>query len=616
MWMLSCLITGDEMKRTVMKRHSSKPSFQRHTKSLPDRWELSALLENPQDNFDPLLKRMDGLVSQFEGVRSRLTPDIAIESFLDILVLNEEIAQQSAKLGAYAYLWFSENTKDLDARAFKTRVEERLTALQNRMLFFDLWWQGVDDLNAARLLTASGDYRYYLESIRRYKPHTLSEAEEKIINLKNTTGRSAVNTLYDILTNGLSFTIRVNGQRKTLTREALSMYVRSPQPNVRQRAYREMYRVFAAHHDVLGEMYATLVNDWRSDSVELRKFSSPIAARNLGNDVPDEAVDALLNVCARNSHVFQEYFRIKARICGIRSMSRYHIYAPHRAERKRYRYSDAIPMVLNAYRAFSPHLAELAERVFRERHIHARMVPGKLTGAYCYSVQPGLTPYVLLNYTGEARDVATLAHELGHAVHAMMASEHSVFTFHSTLPLAETASVFGERLLSEALMAEESSKAVKQGLLLAQLDDIYATVLRQAHFVLFEQRAHAMIASGATVKDLADSYLETLRQQFGKAVRVPDEFRWEWLTIPHIFSSPFYCYAYSFGNLLVLALYHRYKQHGEAFVPSYLDLLAAGGSKSPGGILSNMGVDMRSEVFWQSGFDTIAGMVNELERTA
>jgi oligoendopeptidase F len=272
-------------------------------------------------------------------------------------------------------------------------------------------------------------------------------------------------------------------------------------------------------------------------------------------------------------------------------------------------------MVIEAYRSFSPRLAEQAMQVLSEHHVDARTVPGKLGGAYCYSVLPGATPYVLLNFTGEARDVATLAHELGHAVHAMMAADHSIFTFHSTLPLAETASVFGERLLSEALMAQESSKAVKQGLLLAQLDDIYATVMRQAYFILFEKSAHQVVARGGTVKDLADVYLTGLRQQFGKAVKVPDEFRWEWLTIPHIFGSPFYCYAYSFGNLLVLALYRRYKQQGEAFVPKYLDLLAAGGSKSPEAILTNVGVDMRSETFWQSGFDMIRDMVQELERT-
>ena len=604
------------MKRTIMKRQSVKSaSLQRDSEGLSDRWDLSHLMDQPQDEFEQSIKRLDSQVSKFESLRITLRPDMPGKAFLDILSLNEAIAKDSAKLSAYAYLWFSENTKNLEARAFKTKVEERLTALQNRILFFDLWWQTVDEANATRLMESAGDVRYFLESIRRYKPHTLSEAEEKIINLKNTTGRHAVNTLYDVLTNGLTFTLTIKGKRKTLTREQLSMYVRSPEANVREAAYREMYRVFAGQHDVLGEIYTTLVNDWKSENIELRKFASPIAARNLGNDVPHDAVDALLNACAKNASIFQDYFRIKARICEIRPMSRYHLYAPHRTERKRYRYPDAVRMVLEAYQTFSPRMADQAKRVLSERHVDARTIPGKLGGAYCYSVLPGFTPYVLLNYTGEARDVATLAHELGHAVHAMMASDHSVFTFHSTLPLAETASVFGERLLSEALMAQESSKAVKQGLLLAQLDDIYATVLRQAYFILFEKSAHQMVAQGGTVKDLADVYLAGLRQQFGKAVKVPDEFRWEWLTIPHIFGSPFYCYAYSFGNLLVLALYRRYKQQGAAFVPKYLDLLAAGGSKSPETILTDVGVDMRSEAFWQSGFDTIRDMVVELERT-
>lgn len=272
-------------------------------------------------------------------------------------------------------------------------------------------------------------------------------------------------------------------------------------------------------------------------------------------------------------------------------------------------------MVLEAYESFSPKLAELARRVFTERHIDARTKRGKMSGAFCYSVTPTSTPYVFMNYTGEARDIATLAHELGHAVHGMMAADHSAFTFHATLPLAETASVFGERVLSDALMEQERNRAVKQALLLGQLDDIYATVLRQAYFVLFEQEAHEMIARGATVDDLARAYLANVKQQFGRAVTVPDEFQWEWLSIPHIFASPFYCYAYSFGNLLVLALYRMYREQGQSFVPKYLALLGAGGSESPSAILSPVGVDIRSEEFWQSGFDTIRQMVQELERT-
>jgi oligoendopeptidase F len=585
------------------------------TNAMPDRWDLTHLVENPIQQLDRHLSDLDAQVAKIEAARTRLSPGMPSDDFQAILSISESVAQSSSRLGAYAYLWFSENTKDAKARSFKTQVEERLTALQNRLLFFELWWQGVDDQNAARLMADAGDVRYHLETIRRYKPHTLSEPEEKIINVKNVTGRSAVNTFYDIVTNAFTFTVKEGAKQKTLNREGLMAYVRSPKASVRQAAYQELYRVFSTQRDLLGEIYKTLVNDWKSENLSLRHFTSPIATRNLGNDVPDRAVDVLLSVCAKNADIFQQYFKLKARICGIAPMSRYHLYAPHRTEAKKYRYADAVKMVLEAYRGFSPRLADLAQQVFRDRHIDAPTKPGKIGGAYCYSVVPGLTPYVLLNYTGDARDIATMAHELGHAVHGMMAAHHSVFTFHSTLPLAETASVFGERILSDALMKQETNKKVRQGLLLSQLDDIYATVLRQAYFVRFEKTAHQLIAEGATGDQLAQTYLDELRQQFGKAVKVPDEFRWEWLTIPHIFASPFYCYAYSFGNLLVLALYRKYQTDGANFIPQYLDLLATGGSKSPENILAKVSVDMTSETFWQSGFITIREMVDQLEST-
>jgi oligoendopeptidase F len=582
---------------------------------MPDRWNLTHLVKDPVQQLEQHLSHLDAQVAQFEAVRPRLLPTMSSPDFQSILKLSESIAHGSSRLGAYAYLWFSEDTKDSTARSFKTHVEERLTALHNRLLFFELWWQGVDDVNASRLMADSGDLRYHLETIRRYKPYTLSEPEEKIINVKNVTGRSAVNTLYDVVTNGFSFTIKVGSRMKTLNREGLMAYVRSPKASVRQAAYQELYRVFVAQRDLLGEIYKTLVNDWKSENLSLRHFASPIAARNLGNDVPDQAVDVLLSACAKNADIFQQYFALKARICGLKPMSRYHLYAPHRTESKKYKYADAVKLVLEAYRGFSPRLADLAQQVFADRHIDAPTRSGKIGGAYCYSVVPGLTPYVLLNYTGDARDIATMAHELGHAVHGMMAADHSVFTFHSTLPLAETASVFGERILSDALMRQETNRKIRQGLLLSQLDDIYATVLRQTYFVRFEKTAHQMIADGATSDQLAHKYLGELRQQFGKVVKVPDEFQWEWLTIPHIFASPFYCYAYSFGNLLVLGLYRKYQAEGQGFVPKYLDLLATGGSEPPSTILARIGVDMNSETFWQAGFDTIREMVEQLEST-
>jgi oligoendopeptidase F len=585
------------------------------TSLVSTQWDLTHLVKNPLKDLERHLAALDAQVVQVESARPRLQATMASADFHSILKLTESIAEGSARLGAFAYLWFSENTKNTQARSFKAQVEERLTGVNNRLLFLDLWWQGADQENAARLMADTGDLRYYLETIRRYTPHTLSEPEEKIINVKNVTGRNAVNTLYDVVTNGLTFTMKIGGKTRTMNREELMSHVRSPKASIRQAAYRELYRVFSGQRDLLGEMYRTLVNDWKAENVGLRGFASPIATRNLGNDVPDQAVDVLLATCAKNAEIFQTYFKLKAKICKISPMNRYHIYAPHRADTKKYAYADAVRMVLGAYRGFSPQLADLAEQVSRERRIDGPTRPGKLGGAYCYSVAPGLTPYVMLNFTGEARDIATMAHELGHAVHGMMAKDHSIFTFHSTLPLAETASVFGERILSDTLISNERNKAVRQGLLVSQLDDIYATVMRQAYFIRFEQTAHRMVGEGATGDQLAKAYLAELRQQFGKAVKVPEEFQWEWLMIPHLFASPFYCYAYSFGNLLVLALYRMYKEQGESFVPQYLDLLATGGSQAPRDILSKMNVDMTSGAFWQTGFDTIQDMVQQLEGT-
>lgn len=588
----------------------------RRTARQAETWNLQDLLKDPERELEALSKDADGAVQRFEALRERLSPEISAQEFLDALRLAERITSAASKLAAYAYLWFSEDTKHQGARSLKAKVEELQAGLANRMLFFDLWWQKLDDASAGRLLAESGDYRYHLESLRRFKPHTLSEPEEKIINVKSVTGRQAVVSLYDILTSGLTYNLKIKGRVRKLNREELMAYVRDSDGRLREAAYRELYRVFPQHADVIGEMYKTLVVDWKQEHLGLRHHRSPISVRNVMNDVPEEAVDTLLAVCAANAAVFESYFKLKARLCGIRKMSRYHLYAPYREPRKTYSFAAASGMVLEAYRSFSPRMAELAGRVLAQRHVDAAIRPGKLGGAYCYSVVPGLTPYVLLNFKGDIRDIATLAHELGHAVHGMLAADHTVFTFHATLPLAETASVFGERILSDALMGDERDKTVKRSLLVRQLDDIYATVLRQAYFVRFEREAHRIIGEAGTLDDLCRLYLEDLRRQFGRGVVVPDEFRWEWLSIPHFFASPFYCYAYSFGNLLVLALYGLYKTQGASFVPRYENLLGAGGSRSPEALLKDLGVDMRSQSFWQAGFDTIRDMVRELEAVA
>jgi oligoendopeptidase F len=576
-------------------------------------WSLVDLLPATSGpDFEQIVSDLEEAVSELEASRGKLSPELPLDDFAHLLNLMEQIAILSRRLGAYGYLWYAGDTQNQDALAFRGRMERFLTEVQNRALFFTLWWKGLDDEPATRLLASSGDNTYYLESLRRFKPHTLSEPEERVINLKDVNGVDALVTVYEMFTNAFTFRVEIEGEIKDLSRSELMVYARDPRPDVRSAVYQELYRVYGEQSTVLGQIYQHIVRDWASEKLSLRNFPTPIAVRNLGNDIPDEAVDTLLATCRENASLFQRYFRLKATWLGVDKLRRYDIYAPLRASDKTYPFDAAANMVLDSLHGFSPVLAEHARRVFVDGHLDAEIRSRKDTGAFCASVLPGVTPWVLVNYNGKANDVATLAHELGHAVHGLMAAEHSPLTFHSSLPLAETASVFAEMLLLERLLAGETDTAVRRDILARFVDNAYATVLRQAYFVLFEREAHPLIEEGQTTGFLAERYLANLEEQFGDAVELSDEFRWEWVSIPHIYHTPFYCYAYSFGQLLVLALYQQFRTVGEAFVPEYLKILAYGGSRSPGEILGEAGVDMASATFWQGGFDVIAGMIEEL----
>jgi oligoendopeptidase F len=403
---------------------------------------------------------------------------------------------------------------------------------------------------------------------------------------------------------------------KELTRAQLQPYIQGTDPDLRAQAYQELYRVYGEDGPVLGQMYQTRARDWHNENITMRKFSSPISVRNLSNDVPDEAVNVLLDVTKKNAKIFQRYFKMKARHVGIPSgkLRRYDIYAPVAKSDKTFEFGDAARMVLESFTAFDPKVSELAQRVFDQDRLDSEVRKGKRGGAFCASINPEDTPYVLMNYTGNARDVATLAHELGHAIHAMLASHHSTFTFHSSLPLAETASTFGEMMLTEKLLSEETDEAVRRDILFKQMDDAFATVLRQIYFALFERDAHEMIQKNASTDELSAAYMENLREQFGDSVELSDEFKWEWVSIPHIYHTPFYVYAYAFGQLLVFSLYQQYKAEGESFKPKYLKILSAGGSEAPEKILADAGIDIRSAQFWQGGFDVLSRMVDELEK--
>jgi len=582
-----------------------------------NRWSLKDLFASADgEELKQGIRQLEQAVTRLESYRPHLSPDIPADRFCQALDAYEAMVLRQRRLGAYALLRFTEDTHDQAALSLQNRVNELVAAADNRAMFLEHWFKALPDEPAQRLIAASGDRRYFLETWRRLKPFTLSEAEERVITLKDVHGVEALVTLYDIVTNAFAFTLEVDGQVKTLTEDQLTSYVRDPRPEIRAAAYQELYRVYLQHRTVLAEIYAHRVGDWRAEMVDLRRFSGPISARNTMNDIPDAVVETLLGVCRQNVGVFQRYFRLKAGWLGLGKLRRYDIYAPLAPSARHYTLEQALDLVMDCFRGFSPVVAAAARRVLDAKHLDSELRSNKRSGAFCLAALPELAPWVLANFSGRGRDVSTLAHELGHAIHGVLAADHSVLTFDAPPPLAETASVFAEMLLSEKLLALEQDPAVQREILATVVDDTYSTMQRQAYFTMFEQDAHRLLAEGKTADELAAHYRKSLAQHFGQAVEVAEDFDWEWTLVPHIYHTPFYCYAYAFGQLLVLALYQRYRLEGEAFKPRYLKILSYGGSASPATILAEAGFDIASPAFWQGGFDYIGSLIDQLEKTS
>ena len=578
------------------------------------RWKLDALLPSTDPEVvEKALKGFERKVKKVEGYRKALKKTLAAKDFNALLKDYEASSVEAYRVYAFASLRFSADTQDQAAMALLGQIQQRMAHAENRVLFFSLWWKQLDERNAARLMKTAGDLAYWLEEMRHFKPHTLSEAEEKIVNLKNVNGVQALDTIYEAITNKYVFTLEVNGEKKTLTRDALQGYVQGADPDLRAAAYQELYRVYSADNTVLAQIYSHIVRDWHTENVELRHFKSPIAVRNLANDLPDAVVETILKVIANNAPVFQRYFKLKARWLGLERLRRYDLYAPVGGAQKEISYDTAVNMVLDTFSNFSPRVGDLARQVFDAGHVDAEMRHGKRGGAFCAGVLPGVAPWVLLNYTGKPRDVATVAHEMGHAIHFMLSGDHSILTQSASLPLAETASVFSEILLNEKLLAGETDPGVRRDVVAKMLDDTYATVGRQGFFAMWEKLAHALVRQGATADEIAAQYLEQLKAQFGDAVEISEDFKWEWIVVPHFYSTPFYVYAYSFGQMLVLALYEQYRREGEAFKPKYLKLLSYGGSKAPMDMLTEAGINIKSARFWQGAYDVISRMIDDLE---
>ena len=578
-------------------------------------WNLKGLVANPKSPaFEKQIQLVERKANQFEKIKSKLNPKISSKKFLEILHKLEELDEKMSIIGGYASLTYSGDTQSDEATSLLTRMTKLGSEISNRTLFFDLWWKrGIDEKNAKRLIKDSGDLSGYLKYKRLVAKYSLSEPEERIINTLDVTGSTALIKLYDKITNAFEYVVKIEGKKRKITREQLSTYVRSTKSKSREIAYKELLAKFSKNKGVLGEIYQNVVLNWKDEGIEIRGFASPISIRNIANDMDDKTINSLLMICKKNAPIFQNFFIQKAKMIGLKKLRRYDLYAPStsKIKEKNYPYDKSVKLVFESLEKFSPKLSTFAKKVFVEKHVDSSIRQGKRDGAFCSTLSPKITPFVLVNFAGKSKDVFTVAHELGHAVHSMAASDKSILVSDAPLPLAETASTFSELLLYDNL-SDKISDDEKKIMLSEKIDDLYATIMRQSFFTLFEIEAHKRIAQSTTVEEISKTYSHNLKEQFGNSVDISDDFALEWSCIPHFFHTPFYCYAYSFGNLLALSLFQRYKKEGQDFVPSYIKILSAGGSKKPELLLNEYGIDISSSRFWQDGFDYVYDQVKQL----
>ncbi len=573
-------------------------------------------------DFDSLYGETEKKLKEFTLLWDKVSPGISAGKFMDIINLAQEIFFSISRLGGRAGLMEAADQSCKEAKVLKGRARDlELWAEKITRPFFS-WIKGknadgkkiLDPENAGRLFLKSGPFRYRLEYMRSNAAHTLSQREEDIISSKDAYGIEPLGDLRTLLETAFSFTLKPEGEKrkKIKTQAELTAYTRSHSPAERKAAYRALLEKYRDNLNFFYTVYSSVVKDWRFEA-KLRGYDSPISVRNKSNHIPDSAVKTLLQSCSDNRKIFQDYFKCKARALGLRKLRRYDIYAPLGKNKKEISLEEAISTVLDSFEQFSPGFREGAGKIIKLGHIDSHPRPHKVPGAFCSTIGPELAPYILLNFSSTKRDMLTLAHELGHALHSLY-SDHLPFTLqHAVLPLAETASTFSEIIVFEKLLSS-CGKEEKKNLLDQKLAESYATIIRQNYFVKFELKIHDDINKGLGPEDISEIYFDTLREQFGSSLDIDPLFRYEWAYIPHIVNSPFYCYSYNFGLLLSLSLYARYKQVGPEFIPCLEKIFSAGGSKNPVELLKESGADICSPGFWNRGFSVIRQWLDELKK--
>jgi oligoendopeptidase F len=582
--------------------------------------DLYAGLDDPQIKADlaTALQRAQAFESTYRGkIQSEQGPPA--ELLLQAVRELESLYELMDRSGVYASLVHAAKTDDPRHGALLAFTREQRTAINKHLIFFDLEWVKVPDSAVATLLADPqlARYRHYLDQKRAWKPHYLTESEEKIVELKGTTGRGAFVRLFDETVASIQFPFKLGRKTESLSLQQINAKLYDPDRKIRKAAAEGLTKGLQENARLLTFIQNNLVLEHRSDC-DLRHFTDPMGPRHLANEINPVTVDALMTAAERHQKTVQRYYRLKGKLLGIRTLYDYDRYAPIFPDQPPCDWPTARDIVQTSYAAFSQKAGEIVREFFDKKWIDAELRPGKRSGAFSSSAVPSVHPYILTNYTDKLRDVMTLAHELGHGVHQYLSRPVGYLQCDTPLTTAEMASVFGEMLTFQRLLQIYTEPRIRLAMLCSKIEDGFATVFRQVVLTRFEQSVHkARQEQGElTTEQINELWLAANGPMHGKVVKLTDGYAWWWMYIGHFIHAPFYCYAYAFGELLVLALVQKYKQEGEAFVPKYLELLSSGGSEAPHVLLARIGVDVTDANFWELGLRLLGDMVTEAEQLA
>jgi oligoendopeptidase F len=588
-------------------------------------WDLDPLVdgrgaEGVKERLDKAEELATSFAERYQGKVAELDADGLLDAMQTFVEMYEEVDRGAS----YAYLRFSTDTADPERGALLQLVQERGTAIETKVLFFELEWAALDDAKAAELLADErlGFARHYLENARRYRPHLLSEPEERIVAEKSVSGRGAWTRLFSEVTSAITVRLPEVAQEGDdeggdVSLEVALSKLQSPDRDVRRAAAEAITEGLAPGLRTRAFIFNTLLHDKAVDD-RLRNYPTWLSSRNLSNEASDESVQALVEAVRARNDIPRRWYTLKARLLGLDRLADYDRVAAVSEDEGAVSWAEARSLVTDCYEGFSPELGAIVRRFFDERHIDAPVRPGKRGGAFCASTIPELTPYVMLNYTARRQDVLTLAHELGHGVHGALAARQGILQMSTPLTMAETASVFGEQITFARLLEMADSAEARLALLARSVEGAIATVFRQTAMNRFEELTHTARRSEGelSVDRIGELWGSSQEELLGESVEVTPGYLSWWSYVPHFMSTPGYVYAYAYGQLLAMSVYRRYEEEGADFVPRYLELLAAGGSRAPEELAAIAGLDLTDPAFWDSGLALVEEKLEAAEAAA